>query len=82
MQKGSAKLYIYLNPDKEEVSAIRRALKENNGYCPCRVAHTDETKCMCKEFRESEDEGYCHCGLYYKATIPRVRKDTNIDAKS
>lgn len=25
----------------------------------------DDTKCMCKEFREQES-GWCHCGLYYK----------------
>jgi ferredoxin-thioredoxin reductase catalytic subunit len=21
---------------------------------------------MCKEFREQEEDGYCHCGLYFK----------------
>ena len=45
-------------------------LKENDGYCPCRIEQTPDTKCMCKEFREQiadpEFEGYCHCMLYYK----------------
>ena len=40
-------------------------LKENDGYCPCRIEQTPDTKCMCKEFREQE-EGECHCGLYVK----------------
>ena len=44
---------------------IREALKENDNYCPCRIEKTDDTKCMCKEFREQES-GECHCGLYVK----------------
>lgn len=49
---------------------ILKAIKENNGYCPCRIEHTADTKCMCKEFRNME-EGTCHCGLYVKT------KETN-----
>ena len=41
-------------------------LKENNGYCPCRIEQTPDTKCMCKEFREQTNAGTCHCGLYIK----------------
>lgn len=56
---------IKLNPDKEFVKDFREKLKENDGYCPCRISKTPDTKCICKEFREQE-EGECHCGLYYK----------------
>ena len=56
---------IRLSDDKELVEEIRQKLKENNGFCPCRIEKTDDTKCMCKEFREQE-EGECHCGLYIK----------------
>lgn len=56
---------IKLNPDKEEAERILRALKENDGYCPCRLVRTEDTKCICKEFKEQE-EGFCHCGLYLK----------------
>lgn len=59
---------ITLNPDKEYVSEIKRKLKENGGYCPCKLTKTKENHCMCKEFIdliESGNEGYCHCGLYY-----------------
>lgn len=58
---------IILNTDKEIVSEIRRQLKENDGYCPCRLEKTPDTKCICKEFRdqiEEKIEGECHCGLY------------------
>ena len=41
-------------------------LKQNDGYCPCRIEQTPDTKCMCKEFREQTNTGTCHCGLYIK----------------
>ena len=44
---------------------IKKAVKDNNGFCPCRISKTEDTKCMCKEFREMK-EGICHCGLYQK----------------
>lgn len=59
---------IIVNADKELVELIRSRLKENNGYCPCALEKTDDTKCMCKEFRD-KTEGYCHCGLYIKINL-------------
>lgn len=58
---------IKLNQDEELVKALRSALKETGGYCPCLVHKTDDTKCMCKNFREQIVQGIpgkCHCGLY------------------
>ena len=62
------KTKIVLNSDKDIVDDIRKRLKENGGYCPCRLSKTEDTKCMCKEFREQKD-GECHCGLYQKIII-------------
>ena len=45
---------------------IGKAIKENDGYCICAVGKTPDTKCMCNEFREQEESGLCHCGLYKK----------------
>lgn len=56
---------IKLNEDKELVADIRKQLIKNDGYCPCRLIKNENTKCMCKEFREQES-GECHCGLYVK----------------
>ena len=56
---------IVVTKDKELEKEVRAKLKENDGYCPCKLLHTPDTKCMCKEFREQED-GECHCGLYVK----------------
>ena len=57
---------IILNPDKEVVQEVREGLLRTGGYCPCRVARTPDTKCLCKEFKEQTDEGECYCGLYIK----------------
>ena len=56
---------IIKNPDQELVQIIEQRKKENDGYCPCSLENTPDTKCMCKEFREQAD-GMCHCGLYIK----------------
>lgn len=62
---------VRLNENKEIVARIKEGLKAKGGYCPCRIARTDEFKCICKEFREQiadpDFEGYCHCMLYYKS---------------
>lgn len=57
---------IILSKDKEHVAQIRRALKDNLGYCPCSFERSKDTKCMCREFREQNTPGLCHCGLYEK----------------
>lgn len=59
---------IKLNDDTELVKEIIQQLKDNQGYCPCRLSKTPETKCMCKEFRE-QYIGVCHCGLYEKYIV-------------
>ena len=56
---------IVISDNKEHVEYVRAKLKENGGYCPCRLLQNEDTKCMCKEFRE-QAEGECHCGLYIK----------------
>ncbi|MBE6930452.1 MAG: ferredoxin thioredoxin reductase catalytic beta chain [Ruminococcaceae bacterium] len=62
---------ITLNPDPEIVKTVKEGLEAKGGYCPCRLARTEEYKCMCKEFRDQiadpDFEGYCHCLLYYKS---------------
>ena len=57
---------ITLNPDQERVKEVQEALKANGGYCPCSLQKNDDTKCMCKEFRDQKS-GMCHCGLYIKS---------------
>lgn len=61
---------IRKSDNKALVEQIEHDLKENGGYCPCRLEHTKDTRCMCKEFREQIADpawsGECHCGYYVK----------------
>ena len=62
---------VILNPDEEVVKTIKEGLKAKDGYCPCRMERSEDTKCICKEFKEQimdpDFEGFCHCMLYYKS---------------
>lgn len=60
---------IRLVDDPDMVAEIKQQLKDNDGYCPCRISKTPENKCMCKEFREQDVPGVCHCGIYEKVEI-------------
>ena len=58
---------IKQNPDVEYATKVRIKLIENDNYCPCQIERNDDTKCMCKMFREQlkrGEAGLCHCGLY------------------
>ena len=46
--------------------SIADAVAETGGYCPCAVKHTVDTLCQCKDFREQDVPGPCHCGRYEK----------------
>ena len=62
---------ITLNPDPDVVQTVKDGLERTGGYCPCKLEHTENTKCMCAEFRsqikDPTFEGFCHCMLYYKS---------------
>ena len=56
---------IKYNIENPAFEYIKKAVKDNKGFCPCKLLKNEDTKCMCKEFREHE-KGICHCGLYIK----------------
>lgn len=62
---------ITLNPNPDVVKTVKEGLKRTGGYCPCVLEISEDTKCMCKQFKEQINdpnfEGYCHCMLYYKS---------------
>ena len=62
---------ISVNEDEKVANLVKEGLKKTGGYCPCRLERTEDTKCMCKEFRDQiadpDFEGFCHCMLYYKS---------------
>lgn len=62
---------IVFNPDKTVVASVQRGLAETGGYCPCRTEKTEDTRCMCTEFRTQAADpafsGFCRCMLYCTA---------------
>ena len=57
---------IFKNPNEEEYTEISEAVQLNDNYCPCLSYKNDDTKCMCKDFRNSPETDFCHCGRFYK----------------
>lgn len=59
---------IVKNPNwtKEQHEEFALKVKNNDGYCPCKLLKIPENKCMCKEFLTSQGEGECHCGRLVK----------------
>lgn len=50
---------------KEVNTNVAKAVADNNGYCPCAVEQTEDTKCPCKMFREETEVGeLCICGRF------------------
>ncbi len=68
MQKGCDCVKVVVSDNKDLVEDIRRLLKENGGYCPCKLVKNEDSICMCKEFRDG-GLGECHCGLYVKVEM-------------
>ena len=54
------------NPDGDFVRQMKKELKANNGYCPSAMEWNNDTRCPCRDFRETDEPGPCNCGLYIK----------------
>ena len=59
-------LKITPNPNSEVFLEITNAVKDNDGYCCCEIDKNEDTKCMCKNFREQTEGGFCRCGRFFK----------------
>ena len=49
---------IKQNPYEEELTEIIEAVEANDGYCPCALTKDEDTKCMCKVFRDSKETDF------------------------
>jgi hypothetical protein len=63
------KLKIVNNPNSEEYKEISQDVMNNDGFCPCMTARNQDTKCICKEFKEQNYAGYCKCGRFMKIEV-------------
>lgn len=63
VELASANQYaVRLNKDVDD---IIKALKDNDGFCPCMVDKNETTRCCCMEFR-TQTSGDCKCGIFSK----------------
>lgn len=60
------KFIIKKNPDQEAYDEITEAVNVNGGYCPCVNLKNEDTKCMCRSFKDSGHADFCHCGRFFK----------------
>ena len=44
---------LILTKNKDKALKIINAIYNNNGYCPCRISKSKDTKCPCKEMIEN-----------------------------
>lgn len=68
-------LKIVQNPDPEEYARITQKVLDNDGYCPCLLERSPNTKCMCKDFREQTIPSFCHCKRFMKIETEEEKKD-------
>lgn len=61
-------MHIKRYAEEPLASEIRAAIRAAEGHCPCvlEACRNEDTKCMCKEFRDSPKGTICTCGLYIK----------------
>lgn len=61
---------VRFNENQKIVDTVLAGLKAKGGYCPCVMGKSEDTKCICTDFKQKindpDFEGYCHCMLYYK----------------
>lgn len=66
LKRYKMEFQIKTNPDREHYLKINNAVKKNKGYCPCKLEKEPENFCICDEFKNQNDYGFCHCKQYYK----------------
>jgi len=69
--------YIVSELDTKRGKNVKEAIEKNGGYCCCSFVKSEDTKCMCLEFRQKVLDpkwfGECHCGRYVK--LKNTKKD-------
>jgi len=62
-----ASFIVTKTKDKQLEKEILESLAARDGHCPCALIINDDSRCMCKDFRDKIENGYvgeCNCGLY------------------
>lgn len=68
-----------LNQDEEFVAALRECIRQNDGYCVCKLERIPENKCPCHQFMSDSD---CECGLYVKDPTYIIADEISVDREA
>ena len=63
------KLKIIKSEGYELATQAIKANQHNQCCCVPSYAWTEDTKCLCTEFRNQDYEGSCHCDRYKKILV-------------
>jgi len=66
IRENNNEYIIIPSPNFIHRKEVEESIKNNEGYCCCSIEKTPETMCICKEFRDKQASGFCHCERYYK----------------
>lgn len=78
--EGAAEMkdYVILQLKTPKAEDIAEKIRNNNGYCCCAIIKDEDTRCMCKDFRnklnDPEFYGECYCGLFEKKKWKEIFK--------
>lgn len=76
------KYFVKKNPDVD-FDSLKAKLNDNCHYCLSKKSKIKENRCMCEEFRNTDCEGPCSCGLYIKELKPESEfKKSRMDTLS
>lgn len=73
---GNGKYKVRLNEAMTvaQINTVLDAIDANDGYCPCQVGKTADTKCNCKDFKENKEIGEpCICKIYVKQKADKAQ---------
>ena len=59
---------ITINPNEELALKIKKQIDNNGGFCISQPKDKS-TKCICQDFIDNVEMGFCKCGLYIKRQI-------------
>ena len=75
MLNENTNLDFLINPNPESAifKEVSDVIRKNGNYCCCAITKEPDTMCMCKDFREQQESGFCHCNRFFKVkNIPII----------
>ena len=69
-------MQININPDKDFVAHMRKALKDNNGFCPCAIVRSEDSVCVKSSVRWRKEPAIADCTSRLRISPPLKMQTT------